>query len=234
MKLVWIRHETRFVYTNKRTNEERCRPSHEMSLLVSIAVTSVFGWGGGGGDAFAKLRKTTVSFVMSILPFVRMEQLGWHWTDFHEIWYMSICWRPVEKIQISLKCCQNNGSYTWRSVYIFIIYYRILLRTRMFQTYCREDRNAHFVFSNTFCRKSCRLWDNVGKYCIAGQAADDNIIRHMRIACWVPKATNTHSEYVTLIAFPMQQWMQDRASVLRYTYIAWLVKFIVPLIYAGV
>jgi hypothetical protein len=25
----------------------------------------------------------------------------------------------------------------------------------------------------------------------------------MRIACWIPKATNTHSEYVILIAFPL-------------------------------
>ena len=27
----------------------------------------------------------------------------------------------------------------------------------------------------------------------------------MRIACRIPKATNTHSEYVTLFAFPLQQ-----------------------------
>ena len=27
-------------------------------------------------------------------------------------------------------------------------------------------------------------------------------IRRMRIACWIPKATNTHSEYVILIDFP--------------------------------
>ena len=41
----------------------------------------------------------------------------------------------------------------------------------------------------------------------------------VRIACWTPKATNTHSEYVILIAFPQQQWLHERASVLRYTYI---------------
>jgi hypothetical protein len=35
--------------------------------------------------------------------------------------------------------------------------------------------------------------------------------------------TNTHSEYVILIAFPLQQWLQERASLLRYTYIARLV-----------
>ena len=34
---------------------------------------------------FAKLRKATVSFVMSVGLSVRMEQLGSHWTDFHEI-----------------------------------------------------------------------------------------------------------------------------------------------------
>jgi len=28
-------------------------------------------------------------------------------------------------------------------------------------------------------------------------------MRRMRIACRIPKATNTHSEYVTLIAFPL-------------------------------
>jgi hypothetical protein len=35
--------------------------------------------------AFAKLRKATIRFVMSVRPSVLMEQLGSHWTDFHEI-----------------------------------------------------------------------------------------------------------------------------------------------------
>ena len=34
---------------------------------------------------FSKLRKATISFVMSFCLSVRMEQLGSHWTDFHEI-----------------------------------------------------------------------------------------------------------------------------------------------------
>ena len=42
----------------------------------------------------------------------------------------------------------------------------------------------------------------------------------MRIARGIPKATNTYSEYVRLIAFPLQQWLHERASVLRYTHIA--------------
>ena len=35
----------------------------------------------------------------------------------------------------------------------------------------------------------------------------------MHIACWIPKATNTHSEYVILIAFPLQQWLHERTSI---------------------
>jgi hypothetical protein len=45
----------------------------------------------------------------------------------------------------------------------------------------------------------------------------------MHISRWVPKATDTHSEYVILIAFLLQQWLRERATMLRYTYIAYLV-----------
>jgi hypothetical protein len=46
----------------------------------------------------------------------------------------------------------------------------------------------------------------------------------MRIARWIPNVTNTHSEYVILIAFPLQQWLQESVSVLRHTYIVSLVE----------
>ena len=42
-------------------------------------------------------------------------------------------------------------------------------------------------------------------------------IRRKRAACRLPKTRNTHSEYVIIIAFPLQQWLQERASMLRYT-----------------
>jgi hypothetical protein len=35
--------------------------------------------------ALGKLRKATISFVMSVCPSVRMEQLGFHSRHFHEI-----------------------------------------------------------------------------------------------------------------------------------------------------
>ena len=41
----------------------------------------------------------------------------------------------------------------------------------------------------------------------------------MRFSFWITKATDTHSEYITLIALPQQEWLHERPSTLRYTYI---------------
>jgi hypothetical protein len=54
-------------------------------------------------------------------------------------------------------------------------------------------------------------------------------IRRMRFACWIPKATDTHSEYVILNAFPLQQWLHESASMLRHSYVACLVNFPIPI-----
>ena len=49
----------------------------------------------------------------------------------------------------------------------------------------------------------------------------------MRIACWINKATDTHAEYVIIIAFPLQQWLHECATMLRYTHIACRVLYMV-------
>jgi hypothetical protein len=71
------------------------------------------------------------------------------------------------------------------------------------------------MFNNFFFSKIVpfmRMWKN-----IVQPDRPQMTIWRLRIACWTPKATRTHSEYVTLIAFPLQQWLHDCASVLRYT-----------------
>ena len=55
----------------------------------------------------------------------------------------------------------------------------------------------------------------MGKHGTAGQATDD-IIRRMRIACCITKATN--ARYVMFIAFLRQKWLRERAFVLHYMY----------------
>jgi len=60
------------------------------------------------------------------------------------------------------------------------------------------------------------------KYGKTSQAADDNVILRMRIACFIIKAANTHSECVIVTALSRQLWLQERASFCVYTYFACL------------
>jgi len=54
------------------------------SIILCVTVTCVYCAVPLLG-AFAKLQKVTIGFVMSIFLSIHMEQLGFHWMDFHEI-----------------------------------------------------------------------------------------------------------------------------------------------------
>jgi hypothetical protein len=54
--------------------------------------------------SFAKLWKATAIFMS-----VRVEQQSSHWTDFHEIWYLSIARKYVEKFKASFTSDKTNG-----------------------------------------------------------------------------------------------------------------------------
>ena len=61
---------------------------------------------------FQQLWKATISFLMSGCKSIRMEKLGYKWTDFHEILYLNIFRKYVEEIQVSLKSDKNNWHFT--------------------------------------------------------------------------------------------------------------------------
>jgi hypothetical protein len=61
----------------------------------------------------------------------------------------------------------------------------------------------------------------VEKYGRARQTTDDNIIGHMQCACWITKAIDTPSEYVTFIAFPWQQWLCECTERLWCEFFVW-------------
>ena len=81
---------------------------------------------------------------------------------------------------------------------------------------CRENENTYFIYSKLFSRKLCLLRDNVEESSKAREPTDYRIIRRMRLSCWITKATDTYSEYVTLIAFLRQQCFRERASMSFY------------------
>jgi hypothetical protein len=87
---------------------------------------------------------------------------------------------------------------------------------------CRENQNTHFMYSKFFFFENRAvyriMWQNT-----YSQKCYRNIPRRMRYTCWIKKATDTHSEYVILIAFPKQQWLRERVLLLHCPYIAYLV-----------
>jgi len=85
---------------------------------------------------------------------------------------------------------------------------------------CRENQNTHFVFGNSPPTPENRAFYEIMWKNIVEPDRTQMTIWRMRIACWIPKATNTHSEYVILIGFPQQQWLRDGLSLLRYSTLA--------------
>ena len=71
------------------------------------------------------------------------------------------------------------------------------------------------MFSNFFFNRALYeiIWKN-----IAERSTTEMIIWRMRTACWITKATKTHSGCAIIIAFPLQQWLHELASILRYTF----------------
>jgi hypothetical protein len=96
----------------------------------------------------------------------------------------------------------------------------------MFQIKFVEKIKTQLSLSTTFSRKSCHLWDNVEKYGTSGQATDNNKIRRMRFACWIPKATHTHTHARTHTQLHKQltsapytcigEWLSSKAG--RFTF----------------
>ena len=74
----------------------------------------------------------------------------------------------------------------------------------------------------------------------AREATNNNTVWFMRVACWINKATRARAhahvyvpehactrahreKSVVPIAYPRQQWVRERALILRYTFIICLV-----------
>ena len=72
----------------------------------------------------------------------------------------------------------------------------------IFQTKLKIKSKQTFYIQSFFFRKSCQLWWS------------QMIKWRMRFAYWIPKATESYSEYVILIAFLLQQWLHESASML--------------------
>jgi hypothetical protein len=85
-----------------------------------------------------------------------------------------------------------------------------------------EKIKTHILCSITFFFLNLAAYEIMLKNIVEPDRPQMTIWR-TRFACWITKATNTHSEYVILIAFLLQQWWHERPSTLHMAYLACIV-----------
>ena len=89
----------------------------------------------------------------------------------------------------------------------------------MFQTKVTDKVNRDILYSINFFKVGTVyviMWKNI----VEPDRPQVSVVWCMCFACWIPKVTDTHSEYVIFIAFPPQQWLEECTSMLRCMNIA--------------
>ena len=168
------------------------------------------------------MRKAAISFVTSVRPHgtTRLPLDGFSWNlifeDFSKLCRENSCFIKIgqERRVLYMKTYIHFSSYISQ----------FFLEWEMFQTKnCRENPNTYFVFSKVIFRKSCHLWGNAEKYSTgAGHRRQYGACALHAAYLRLPK----HTLRLCNIAFQLQQWSHERASMLRYTYIVCLFFYV--------
>ena len=87
----------------------------------------------------------------------------------------------------------------------------------MFQTKVIDKIKTQILCSVIFFSLENRavyeiMWKNIAE----SDRPHDNITRRVRFACCTTNAKGTQSEYEILIAFLLQQWLSENASILLH------------------
>jgi len=105
-----------------------------------------------------------------------------------------------------------NWNLTWRPIYSFDhTFFNSSYNEKCFR-YIAEKITTHILCSITSFKNHAFyeiMWKNTVQ-----SGRPQVTIWCTCIACWIPKATNTNSEHAILIAFPLQQWLHKRTSML--------------------
>ena len=170
------------------------------------------------------MRKTTISFVMSVRPSVcrngrtRFPLNGFSWNltfeDVSKTYRESSIFIKIGQIE-SLLCMETN-------ITILLYLTQFCWEWNIFRTNSVGKLETHILFSITFLENRTVyeiMWKNVER------GRSQKTIWCTRIVCSIPKATNTHSDCEIFIAFPLQKLSHQSASMLPCTYIACLATF---------
>ena len=129
------------------------------------------------------------------------------------MWCWSVFWKFVKKTEASFECDENDASAAHEQQYkCVIVSLTVLLRVEnISHKRCIENQNTHSVFFFFF--QNCAVCETEWKN-IAELGRLQFTVRRVHSACRITKATDTHSEHVILIAFPLQQCLHKHTSLL--------------------
>jgi len=130
-------------------------------------------------------------------------------------------WIFFETLLINFKFHQY---FTWllgtlyEDVRTFMTEFRsVLLRVINLSGKFVQKIKTHILYSTTFSRKSCHLWDNVQKSGVAGQAADDNMA-HALCLLYNWSYRHTLRICITYCFSTATMVMRTRLNVMLYAY----------------
>ena len=131
--------------------------------------------------------------------------------------------KSFEKIQVPLKSDKSNRHFTWRPIHIFKISRSFRLRMRNVSDKILGKIKTHIIYSTAFFFENRTVYEIRWKNNVE-QGKPQKTIWRMSVECWLPKATNTYTEYLILIVFLLLQWLKNAPlSYVTRMYIACLV-----------
>jgi len=136
---------------------------------------------------------------------------------------LSIFWKYVDNIQVSLNSDNNNEYFTRKPIHMIVSRSISLIIRNVSRNIYTENKKMYLIIINFFRQYLLVLFYEIMRKNFVDPNGPRMTTWRTRIACWIPKTTETHSEYVILIASPLQQRLHERDSVLCSTYIACLV-----------
>jgi len=115
-------------------------------------------------------------------------------------------------IWVFSKICWHNVSFpeTWQewkvlhmktNIHFWLYLSQFFLEWKIFKTKVVEKITTHFISSITFPPENRGVYEIMRKNSVDPDRLQMTVWL-ARIACWITKATNTHSEYVIIIGFP--------------------------------
>lgn len=92
----------------------------------------------------------------------------------------------------------------------------------MFQSQVIEKITTHVMFS-TFFPKNHTAFEIMWRNAVDPETVTNDMTLYMHFACWISKASDIHSDYITLVTILQLEWSCEHVSALLYIYIACIV-----------